>query len=161
VKHGSLLVEAAYEPIGNLGHFFSPEHADEVIDAWPLSQQRLALALCKAARYDDAAQVAGALKLEHLVDRCERFLPGRFDKPARVHHGEVSVARVVHKLVPVELEHAEHTLAVDEVLRASEANERVTALRSAALDLIGESVWHGDEGSEKEWWRRKAGTLNR
>ncbi len=36
--------------------------------------------------------------------------------------------RVVHQLVTVELQQAEHPLAVDEVLRAAEADKRIAAL---------------------------------
>ena len=44
--------------------------------------------------------------------------------------------RLVHQLVAVELQQAEHPLAVDEVLRAAEADEGVAALRCAARKLI-------------------------
>ncbi len=48
----------------------------------------------------------------------------------------------VDQLVAVQLQQAEHPLAVDEILWAAEADERVAALRGAARKLSRKSVWH-------------------
>ena len=120
------------------------------------SEQRLPLPLGQAAGDDHAAQLAAALELEHFVDRGERFLPGRLDEPAGVDDDEIGPARVVHQLVAVELQQAEHPLAIDEVLRAAEADERVAAFGRAARKLIGESVYHVQEKPERKLARMRS-----
>jgi hypothetical protein len=102
--------------------------ADKLIDVGPLDEQRFLLPLGQAAGDNDAAKLAAALELEHFVDGAERLLPGRFNEAAGVHHGKVGVGGTVNKLIAVELQHAKHPLAVDEILRAAEADKAVLAL---------------------------------
>ncbi len=140
VEDRPLFFESAQEPVGHLGDLLATEDADQVVDLRARIEQRLVLPLGEAARDDHAAKFAAAFEVEHLVDGGERFLPGRLDEPARVDDGEVGAARIVDQLVAVELQQAEHPLAVDQVLGAAKADECVAALRSAARELIGESV---------------------
>ena len=57
-------------------------------------------------------------------DSCRAAL----DEAAGVDDDEIGPVGLVHQLVAVELQQAEHPLAVDEVLRAAEADEGVGAL---------------------------------
>ncbi len=100
------------------------------------SSKRFFLSFGEAAGDDDAAQFAAAFQFEHFVDRGERLCPGGLDETARVDDGEVGAARVVHQFVTIELQQAEHPLAVDEVLRTAEADKRVAALGFAARTLV-------------------------
>jgi hypothetical protein len=58
--------------------------------------------------------------LRHLEDGVDRLLLRRIDEGARVHDDHVGVAASAVSLVPGLLGHAQHHLAVDEVLRAAE-----------------------------------------
>ena len=143
VEHHPLLVQPAQQPIGNLGDFLAAEDADQVIDSRSIHEQRLFLPLGQAARHDHAPQFAAAFQLQHLVDGGERFLPGRLDEAAGVDDHEVGAARIVDQLVAVELQQPQHPLAVDEVLRAAEADKGVAAFGRAARELGGEGGGHG------------------
>jgi hypothetical protein len=92
------------------------------------------LPLGQTARDDHAAELAATLEFEHLVDGAERFLTGRLDEAAGVHDREVGLGGVIDQLVAVQLEHAQHPLAVDEVLRTAQADEAVLTLRGFGAD---------------------------
>ena len=131
-----LLVEAAEQPVGDLGHFLAAEDADQVIDLRARSTS--SDSFCRSARQPETITPRSsprALQLEHLVDRGERLRAGRLDEAAGVDDGEVGPLRVVHQLVAVELQQAEHPLAVDEVLGAAEADEGVAAFGRGAFEL--------------------------
>ena len=59
--------------------------------------------------------------------RRERLGPGPLDEAAGVDDDEIGPVRLADQLVAVELQQAEHPLAIDEVLRAAEADEGVGA----------------------------------
>ena len=127
LKHGALLVEPADQPVGDFRHLLAAEHADDVIDLRALVEQRLFLALGQAAGNDHAPRAAAAFQLEHFVDRRIRFLAGPFDEPAGVDDDEIGPLRLVDQPVAVQLQQAEHPLAVDQILRAAEADEGISA----------------------------------
>ena len=118
------------------------EDSDQVVDIGARLQQGIFLTFSEAARHDHAAQFALAFQVEHLVDRSKRFRSRSFNETARVDDSEVGAARLVHELVTIKLQQAEHALAVDEVLRAAKADKRIAALGFAARTLSGESVRH-------------------
>ena len=66
---------------------------------------------------------AVALELRHLEDGVDRFFLGVVDEGARVDDDDVGVRGVGRDLVTRVARKAEHDLAVDEVLRATEGNE--------------------------------------
>ena len=112
-------------------------------------EQRFLLPLGQAAGDDHAAELALALELEHLVDRGERLVPGRLDEAAGVDDDEVGALRLVDQLVAVELQQAEHPLAVDEVLRAAEADEGVGAfVGRGSVDLKLVSFRHSGKSRD-------------
>ena len=60
--------------------------------------------------------------------RRERLRPGPLDEAARVDDDKIGPVRLADQLIAVELQQAEHPLAIDEVFRAAEADEGVGAL---------------------------------
>ena len=134
LEDGPLLVEPAEQPVGDLGDFLAAEDADQVVDV--RAARSSSDSFCRSARQPETITPRSLplpLELEHLVDGGERLLPGRLDEAAGVDDGEVGARRVVDQLVAVELQHAQHPLAVDEVLGAAEADEGVTALGGGAF----------------------------
>ena len=128
LKHRPLLVQPADQPIGHLGHLLAAEDAHQVVDLGQRLQQLFLLALGQAAGDDHAADVPLALQLEHLVDRGVRLVAGPLDEAAGVDDDEIGAGRLADQLVAVELQQAEHPLAVDQILGAAEADERIGAL---------------------------------
>jgi len=121
---------------------FAAEYTDQVIDVGARIEQGLFLPFREAAGYDHTAQFALSFQIEHFVDRGKRFGPGRFDESACVDDGEVGTLWIVHQLIAIKLQQAEHALAVDEVLRAAKADKRIAALGFAARTLSSEIVRH-------------------
>src|SRR5690606_17598945 len=74
--------------------------------------------LAEAARDDDLARLG-----QRLADRFQRLLDGGRDEAAGVHDDELGVLVAAHELVTVGPEAAEDALAVDERLRAPQADE--------------------------------------
>ena len=142
MKHHPLLLQTAQQPVGHLRDLLAAEHADQVIDLRPRFEQRLALPLGQTARDDHALELAAPFEVEHLIDGGKRLLPRGLDKPARVHDRKISPPRIIDQLIAIELQQPQHPLAVDEILRAAQADECIAALRRAARKLIGESVYH-------------------
>src|SRR5262249_49411453 len=124
VEYRALFHKPAEQAVGNFRDMLAAEDSDEVIDIWARLEQRIFLALREAAGYDHAAQFALAFQVEHFIDRRKRFGSSRFNKTTRIDDGEVGAFRVVHQLIAIELQQAEHPLAVDEVLRAAKADKR-------------------------------------
>ena len=145
IEYHPLLLQSTEQTIGNFRDMLAAEHADKLIDIWSRFEQRLLLPFCQAARDDDAANFAAAFEVEHFVNRGKRFGAGGFDKTARVHDGEIGVLRIVDELISIELKQAEHPFAVDKILWATQADERVFALRRTAGEFVGESVYHVTE----------------
>src|SRR5437868_15001754 len=98
-----------------------------MIDSRPIFEELLLLPLGKAAGNDDPSRSALAFQLQHLVDRRKRFGPRPLDEAAGVDHDEIGSVRIAHQLVTVELQEAEHSLAVDRVFWTAEADKGVAA----------------------------------
>ena len=115
---------------------------------WSISgtvdEQFFFLTLGQTARDDHAAQVALLFELEHFVDRGERLVTGLFDKAAGVDDREVGPFRVVDQVVSVDLQHAEHPFAVDEVFGATEADKGIGSLCVRAVFFGGVGIGHGN-----------------
>jgi hypothetical protein len=135
LEDASLLGKATDQAVGYFGDFFAPEDADELVDLGAVDQQRFFLSLGEAARDNHSAELALAFELEHFVDGAERFLPGLLNKAAGVDDGEVGALGVIHQLVTVELQHAEHPLAINQILGTAEADEGVSPLRAGAIGI--------------------------
>ena len=111
--------------------------ADEVIDLRILNEQIFLLPFSEATRNNHPASLSLFLQIEHFLDRPERLLPRRFDEAARVDHDEVGPFGLAHELIAIELQQAEHPLAIDKIFRATEADEGVGAflLRCCGVEL--------------------------
>ena len=109
--------------IDDLDDLLAAEDADDVIDAGHLGEQGVALAFGETAGDDDGAEPALLLEREHLADDAERLLAGRFDEAAGVDDDDIGAVGVGREGVAVLRQLAEHALAIDEVLRAAEADE--------------------------------------
>lgn len=142
MEHHPLLIEPAEESVGHLGNVLAAENADELVDLGTRFEERFALPFGQATGDDDAAELAAPFELKHLIDRGERFCAGCFDETARVDDRKIGAARIINELVTIELQQAEHSLAVHKVLRAAQADERVPALRRALREFLSESVYH-------------------
>ena len=131
LEHGPLLGEPAEQPVGDLGDLLAAEDADEVIDlraarraatpsaARPGSRTRSRPA-ARPCRFSSSISSIAA------NDSCRAASM----KPQVLTTTKSAPVRLVHQLVAVELQQAEHPLAVDEVLRAAQADEAVRALRA-------------------------------
>src|SRR5262249_38162927 len=108
------------------------EDPDEVIDAGHFLQQRLALALGKAAGDDNGADAALLLEREHLADDGKGLLPRRLDEAAGVDDDHIGAVGVGGQRVAILGQLAEHALGVNEVLGATQTDERVAALGGTA-----------------------------
>src|SRR5262249_3201005 len=97
--------------------------ADDGVDLGHTLPNVAAVALDQASGYDQALRAAGLLVLGHFQDRVDRFLLSWIDEAARVDDDHVCVRGMRRELVPAGGEVAHHDLGVDEVLRASEADE--------------------------------------
>ena len=97
--------------------------AEDGVDFRDLLPQFIAVALDQAACHDQAASPADTLVLGSLEDRIDRLLLGRFDEAAGVDDQCLGLAGILRQLVPAGLEQPHHDLAVNQVLRAAQANE--------------------------------------
>jgi hypothetical protein len=138
LKDRPLFFQVADESIGHFGNRFAAEHADEIVDLRAVGQQVFLLPLGKATRNDHALRFASLLQGQHFIDGAERLGAGPLDESAGVHDDEVGPFRLVHQLVAVDLQQPQHPLAVDQVFRAAQADERIRSLRSVGF---GELLW--------------------
>jgi hypothetical protein len=88
-----------------------------------LFEDLLAIAFDQAARHDQLARRAELLVLGHFEDGLNRLLFGRGDEAARVHHKHISLVSARSQLAAAARKDSHHHLAVDEVFRASQADE--------------------------------------
>ena len=148
-EHGPLLVEVPDQAVGDAGDLFAAEDADEVVDAGTVFEQLLFLSLGQAAGDDHAARAALLLEGQHFVDRRKRLGPGPFDEAARVDDDEIGPVRVAHQVVAVDLQQAQHPLAIDGVFRAAETDEGVRALRVGGRHVA--FAFGGHHSRDKHW----------
>ena len=127
-EHGPLLEQPAEQPVGRRGDLVAGENADQLIDVRDTAEQALLVAFRQAAGDDHAAAAARALQPQHLLDRLVRFLAGVADESAGVDDHQIGPVRLADQPVAVQLQQPGHPLAVDEVLRAAEADQGVGAL---------------------------------
>ena len=104
----------------NLRHFPGPQHG---VNLGNLAPELVAIALGQAAGDDEARAPAIALLRGHLEDGVDRFLLGGIDEGARVDDEHLGVRGVGRNLVAGLAGHAQHHLAVDEVLGTAEAEK--------------------------------------
>ena len=128
-KDGPLLVEIADEPVGDASDFFAAKNADQVVDAGPLDQQVFLLPFSQATGDDHSPRAALLFESQHLVDRGERFGPRPLDESARVDDDEIGPVGLAHQFVAIELQEAQHSLTIDQIFWATEADEGVGAFR--------------------------------
>ena len=95
------------------------------------------MAFRQATGHHDRSDLPGLLQFEHFADDTERFLPGRFDEPASVDDDDVRTLGIGLERVTVLSELAEHPLGIDEVLRTTEADERIGTLSLRSVDRFG------------------------
>ena len=111
-------------PIGdrieNLRHFPGAEHC---VDLGNLTPQFVAITLGQAARHDEPRAVPVALLRGHLQNRVDRLLFGGVDERAGVDDQHLGALGVGGDLVAGVAGHAQHDLAVDEILGAAETEE--------------------------------------
>ena len=121
-------MQTAEQPVGHFCHRLAPEHAHQVVDLRALLEQGLFLAFGQAAGDDHPFRPATALEREHVVDGPIGLLPGLLDESAGVDHDQIGAVGFGHEPIPVKLQQSKHPLAIDEVLRAAEADKGVGAL---------------------------------
>ncbi len=97
--------------------------ADHRVDFRNLLANFVAVALDHAAGHDQLLRAAEFLVLGHLQDRIHRFLLRGRDEAAGVDHKHVGFARPWRDFIARARKNTHHHLAVDEVLRASQAYE--------------------------------------
>ncbi len=128
LKYQPLFVESVDESIGDFGHLLSAKHADQVVDVRAAVEQGLLFALGEATGNDHAAGAAAPLEREHFFDRPERFIARPLDESAGVDDHEVGSLGLRRQAIAVELQQAEHALAIDQIFRAAEADKRIASL---------------------------------
>jgi hypothetical protein len=67
------------------------------------------------------------LELQHLVDGGKRLVARLFDESACVHHDEIRPVRIGDQAVSVDLQQAQHPLAVHQILGTTETHKSVGA----------------------------------
>ena len=116
-KERPLFVAVLDGPVHDFGDVLAAEDADDLIDLRHGLQQQVLVALREAAGHHDGPDAALPLQFKHLTDDAERFLAGRFDEPAGVHHDHVGPLGVGLKSVTV----------LGRVCRASVQNRRCSS----------------------------------
>jgi hypothetical protein len=111
-------------PADGFDDVLAVEHADEAIDARRVVQELRLVPLHETAGDDNPLALSRRLQLDGLADLLERFVLRRLEEAAGVDDDRVGAAGVGRDRQPVLGEEAEHPLAVDEVLRTAEADER-------------------------------------
>ncbi len=104
-------------------HAIAVEDADHRVDLGSPVEQPCAVTLHEASRHHDSPEVSGLLAVEGLADHLERFETRGLEEPAGVDHDRVGSRVVGDEFKAVLAKQTEHALAVDEVLRAAEADE--------------------------------------
>ena len=102
-------------------HLAELVEADEAVDLGDLPGELVAEAVDHAAGHQHLLDPL-ALAADHLQDGVDRLLLGLLDEGAGVDHHRLRRVEVVDHLIAAPGELAEHDLAVDEVLRAAEAD---------------------------------------
>jgi hypothetical protein len=98
-----------------------------VIDSWPLLEQLLFLALGQTSGDNDATGASDFLLFQHFTKGGARLGPRTLDKAASVDDDEIGPLRLADKFIAIELEQAQHPLAVNEIFRAAETDKGVRA----------------------------------
>ena len=111
----------------------SRKQAEQLVDLRAFFQQGL-LTLDQAA--GDQHSADAPLEPDHFPDRIERLLPGTLQEATRVDDHEIGPVRLGNHFITVQTQQAEHPLAIDQVLRTAEADNRVGAF---AIVLRGAS----------------------
>ena len=109
--------------------------ADHGVDFRNLLANLIAVALDHAARDDQLLRAAEFLVLGHFENRLHRFLLRGRDEAARIDDEDVRFVRARRDFVARARENAHHHLAIDEVLRASQAYESDLRHLSASFAL--------------------------
>ncbi len=120
--------------------FFDFAGADHGVHFGNLLADFVAVALDHASGDDQFLRAAEFLVLGHFEDGLHGFLLRRRDEAARVDDEHVGVARARRDFVACARENAHHHLAIDEVLRASQAHE--SDLRHLSALPLGTSQTH-------------------
>ena len=100
------------------------EDAHDLVHLGELIEQDILLPLGQAAGDDDPFDVPGAFPPEQLLDDPARLLPGRVDEPAGIDDDQVRFLSLGHQHKPVLRQQSEHSLGIDKVLGAAEADKR-------------------------------------
>ena len=129
-----LIAQAADEPLGRLGDIVAREDADHRIEAGKLVEEFFFLPLGETAGDDHAARPPGFFQIEHLADDPIRLLARGIDEGAGVDDDEIGPLRLGNELPAVLAQQPEHPLAIDEILRAPQADHRE---RAAAIGIGG------------------------
>src|ERR1019366_7424385 len=112
-----------HRSIDNLRNLLAAKDAHDVIDTGDFEQQVVFLAFRQTAGDDDGADAALVLQSEHLADDAERFLARGFDEAASVDDDDIGAVRIGDQRVAVLSKFAEHALGIDQVFRATKADE--------------------------------------
>ena len=129
-----LVPQAADEALGRLGDIVAREDADHRIEPGKLVEELFFLPLGEAASDDHAASSPRLLQVEHLADDPIRLLPGGIDEGAGVDDDQIGAVGPGDELPAILPQQSEHPLAVNEVLRAPQADHREGA---AAIGIRG------------------------
>ena len=97
--------------------------AEDGIDFRDLLLQFIAVALDQASCHHQSAGPADSLVFGSLEDGIDRLLLGGLDEAAGVDNQCLGLAGILRQLVAAGLEQSHHDLAVNQVLRAAQANE--------------------------------------
>lgn len=110
--------------IDGRGDFIPAEHADDLIDLRDLFQQHLAVAFCQTPGHHHGTDATFFLEVQHLADDTQRFLPGRFDEPARVHDHHIRPVGIGLQRIAILGQFPQHPLGIDQVLGAAQTDKR-------------------------------------
>ena len=108
-------------------NFIPGENANYSIQPGKPLEQPLPVALGETAGHDHPPQPPRLLQPQHLFDRLVRFRPGVVDESAGVDQRQVGAVGFGDQAVALSMQQAGHPLAIDQVFRATEANQGKSA----------------------------------
>ena len=116
------------------------EHADQAIDFGNFAQELRLVPLHQTPRDDHPLALPVFLELDRIANGSERLGFRRFEESASVDDDGVGARGVVRDRQPVVGEQSEHALAVHEVLRTAEADERDRTNGGRTLGHVGRKL---------------------
>ena len=125
LKDGPLFVEAADQAVGHLGHLFAAEDADQVVDFGMVSSRA---SFSRSARQPETITPrVSPCCFRSSISRIVAYDSSRARsmKPQVLTTTKSAPTRLVHQPIAVQLQQAQHPLAVDQVLGAAQADEGV------------------------------------